>query len=373
MLDLKTLTESVQKNCHISDAQFAGHYTLCVFLLKMREYYRWENAIPQSQSLPKEAVGNWLTQRETEWDALESLPLAPINIGGESFEPFESEAINQHLNPLGYVYSGGIGVFHKPYFFLGKLEKKETQHGITLLVSSDEYARDLVAPPAMLQGNTVFIRKQCLRRAIWERIEEWLMKKPPESPIARTLACYSPQFKHGSISNTALYFTSSCAVSIDEEMELILDQITDNELESVYLHEIGEAQAQQLLGPQWEVLLNELPPSKAEWIVRAVRDHLADSLSTLPSLLETQNEASLHFYFANLAGMRRELFPEAVLAYQAWVESGNLTSLKDIVQLGRQRWLPLAQQILALHESATHSLTDAIETLCLSREGDQSS
>lgn len=57
MFDLKTLTESVQKNCHISDAQYAGHYTLCVFLLKMREYYRWENAIPQSQRLPKEAVG----------------------------------------------------------------------------------------------------------------------------------------------------------------------------------------------------------------------------------------------------------------------------------------------------------------------------
>ena len=350
MLDLKTLTKSVQKNCHISDAQFAGHYTLCVFLLKMREYYRWENSIPQSQPLPKEAVGHWLTQRENEWDKLESLPLSSISIGNESFEPFESDAINQHLNPLGYVYSGGIGVFHKPYFFLGKLEKKETQHGITLLVSSDEYARDLVAPPAMLQGNTVFIRKQCLRRVIWERIEEWLMKKPMESPVARTLACYSPQ----KVDDLAY-----------EEMESILDQITENELESVYLHEIGEARAQQLLGPQWEVLLNELPRSKAEWIVRAVRDHLADSLSTLPRLLETENVASLHFYFANFVGMRRELFPEALLAYQTWIESGNLTSLKDIVQLGQQRWLSLAQQILALHEANNDSLAGAIEALCL--------
>lgn len=370
MVDIKALTKSVQKNCHISDAQYAGHYTLCVFLLKMREYYRWEKAIPQSQSLPKKAVGDWLVQRESEWDELESLPLSPINIGDESFEPFESAAINQRLNPLGYVYSGGIGVFHKPYFFLGKLEKKATQHGINLLISSDEYARDLVAPPAMLLGNTVFIRKQCLRRTIWERIEEWLMKKPPDSPIARALACYSPQNTRNSMGDTlgekSSHSTPSTGVSIDKDMESILDQITDNELESVFLHEIGEAQAQQLLGPQWEVLLSELPRSKAEWIVRAVRDHLADSLSTLPRLLETQNEASLHFYFANFTGMRRELFPEAVMAYQTWIESGNLALLNDISQHGQQRWLALAQQILALHETNNESLTGAIEALCLS-------
>ena len=227
----------------------------------------------------------------------------------------------------------------------------------------------------MLQGNTVFIRKQCLRRMIWERIEEWLMQKPPGSPIARTLACYSPKNRRHSMGDTLRdklshatpsSTISTDAVSIDKDMESILDQITDNELESVFLHEIGEAQAQQMLGPQWEALVSELPRSKAEWIVRAVRDHLADSLSTLPRLLETQNEASLHFYFANFTGMRRELFPEAVLAYQAWVESGNLAPLKDISQQGQQRWLTLAQQILALHETHNDSLTSAIEALCLS-------
>jgi hypothetical protein len=45
MLNLGQVVATVQKNCHISDAQYAGDYTLCIFLLKMREFYRWENQI----------------------------------------------------------------------------------------------------------------------------------------------------------------------------------------------------------------------------------------------------------------------------------------------------------------------------------------
>lgn len=348
MLDLKTLTKTVQDNCHISDAQYAGQYTLCIFLLKMREYYRWEKNIPQSHSLPKEAVGDWLTARENYWDTLESLPFSPLVIGSQEFAPFDADAVNAQLNPLGLVYSAGIGVFHKPYFFLGQLEQQTNHNGITLLVSGKEYARDLVAPPAMLLDNTVFIRKESLRRMIWERIDEWRLKKQTDTAMARALACYSAQLP------TA------------DDMESLLDLITDNELNSVLLHEMGEAQASQLLGEEWEKLLAALPArSIAELIVRAVRDHLADSLSTLPTLLESQNIASLHFYFANLNGLRRELYPEAMQAYQSWVDSGNLASLEPLCQQGQQRWQAFAQQILELYSAADHidTLATAIEHL----------
>ena len=360
MLDLNALTATVQKNCHISDAQYAGQYTLCIFLLKMREYYRWENAIPQSHTLTKEAVGNWLTEREDYWDNLISLPLAPLTIAGQQFEPFDSEAINAILNPLGYVYSGGIGVFHKPYFFLGKLEKKSRQNGVTLLISSKEYARDLVAPPAMLQGNTVFIRKECLRRTIWERIEEWRLKKLSETAMARALACYTQ------------HDPSSIAQNLHPniDMESILDQMTDNELESVLLHETGEAQVKKLLGNRWEELLAALPPrSTAELITRAVRDHLADSLTTLPKLIAIKNTAALHFYFANFTGMRRELYPDALRAYQSWVDSGSLASLEQATQHGQQHWHTFAQQILDIYsaEYAADTLAERIENLCRDR------
>jgi hypothetical protein len=346
MLDLQLLTHRIQHNCHISDAQYAGHYTMCIFLLKMREYYRWEKGIPLSHPLPRKEVGEWLIEREQFWDELESKSLISLSLNNQEFDPFDSEQINAHLNPQGYVYSGGLGIFHKPYFFLGKLEKKEVRDNITLLVSSDEYARDLVAPPAMLLGDTVYIRKESLRRIIWERIDEWLLKQQKDTPMARALACYGFENQHNS------------------NMESLLDLITDNELESVLLHETGEAQARILLGTEWEELLHALPRSKAEFIARAVRDHLADCLTTLPSLVENGNEASLHFYFANFNGMRREIFPEAMKAYQHWVDSGSLVGLKEVYRNGQLYWQELAKKILDLYQTHTSRLAEDIETLC---------
>ncbi len=72
MLNLGQLVNTVQKNCHISDARHAGDFTLCIFLLKMREFYRWEHDIPFANNLPKDEVGEWLQEREGMWSDLES-------------------------------------------------------------------------------------------------------------------------------------------------------------------------------------------------------------------------------------------------------------------------------------------------------------
>ena len=58
--NLPQLTTAVQRNCDISDARHAGDYGLCTFLLKMREYYRWENELPFSHPLPRTDLGEWL-------------------------------------------------------------------------------------------------------------------------------------------------------------------------------------------------------------------------------------------------------------------------------------------------------------------------
>ncbi|WP_455210199.1 Sfum_1244 family protein, partial [Kaarinaea lacus] len=238
---------------------------------------------------------------------------------------FDAKQINAELNPLGYVYSSGYGVFNKPHFFLGQLKKTYKKNDVTIYISTCEYARDLVAPPAMSQGDTIFIREESLRRMIWEKIEEWQWKQDQDTAMARVLRYYRKE----------------------NDVERILDHLCENESNNVLLHEIGETEAGNLLGHEWEEMLNEMPRSKTELQIRAVRDHLADCISTLPALLEAENIPSLHFYFANFTAMRKELFPSAINAYKKWVETGNLTHIDKMATEGQHYWRDLAKQVLA--------------------------
>jgi len=71
-MDIRQLIDSVQLNCHISDARHAGNYTLCVYLLKMREFYRWEKQQTYSKKLSSDDIGAWLSKREQLWEEVEA-------------------------------------------------------------------------------------------------------------------------------------------------------------------------------------------------------------------------------------------------------------------------------------------------------------
>lgn len=58
------LIQNVQHNCVISDARYARDYSMCVYLLRMQEHYRWKNAIPLNCAVKGETLGDWV--RETE-------------------------------------------------------------------------------------------------------------------------------------------------------------------------------------------------------------------------------------------------------------------------------------------------------------------
>lgn len=324
--DLYSLSATVQHNCHISDALHARNYTLCTYLLKMREYYRWERHFPFNTTLPKEELGDWLSHRETLWEGLEEQEFEPIRVKKHKLDPFETSAINQELLPHGLVYSGGYGGHAAPHFFLADLISAGQREGLPVLIAGREHARDMAAPPAMLLDGTLFIRRESMRRMLWEKIEEWRWKKKHDA-MARAMACYG----------------------FEGNFERALEQMTDNEVESALLHEIGEWRAEQSLGEDWGKLLLAVSGTRGELVARAVRDHLADCVSTLPALLERENEASLHFYFASLGGMRRELFPELHDAYQQWNEGDRMQALRATVSQGAERWQEAAMRLVEMH------------------------
>ena len=339
MFNLGQIATAVQNNCHISDAQYAGDYTLCVFLLKMREFYRWENQLSFGATLPREDIGQWMQEREQLWEEIESKGFGSIILGDRQFDAFDAEDINRAIVPHGYVYSAGYGRFNKPHFFLGALERHEVRDGVTIYVSSCEYARDLVAPPAMSLGNVIFLRQESLRRFLWERIEEWRWNRGNEI-MERALEAYG----------------------IGEDDAAALDRMTRNETESVLLHELGEARAEKLLGDAWSRMLADLACTKAEMAVRAVRDLIADCLSTLPGLLARGDKAAIHFYFANFSGLRRHLYPEALNAYRNWITSGGDAILERLAEEGGTRWLATAREFLLMHERNGAEAARGIET-----------
>ncbi len=337
---LDSLSETVQYNCHIADARHAGDYTLCIYLLKMRELYRWEQGQTFSAPLGNQQVGQWLREREALWDELEDSPYRDITVAKESVSPFESASVNQYLTEHQLVYSGGMGINNRPHFFLAELEHVEQHDDITLYIAGRELARDMAAPPAMSHHGQIYIRKESLRRLLWEKLETWRWNRP-DNALGRAFACYD----------------------VENNLDQALEQMSEAEVDNVVQHERGEIQAGALLGAGWQTLLYAIPYSKAALQLRAIRDHLADCLVTLPTLLEKDAAPSWHFYFGNLNNMRKDLFPSLQTAYDRWLDTGSLTAMSEIIEKGKQHWLGLCQQVLQIENNDPIQQQKQIETL----------
>ena len=323
--NLSALIDTVQKNCTIADARHARDMTICTFLLEMREYYRWEMEIPYGARLPKDELGDWLNARESLWDTVEEESFVPLPVSG-GIDPFDADDVNRALVPYGLVYSSGLGHFRKPHFVLAELKRAEVREGVQVLVAGCEYARDLIAPPAAMRGGSIFLRMDAVRRLLWNKFEEWQWKEK-DTALGRAFAHYD----------------------FERNIERGLDRMAEAESEAMILHEIGEARAESLLGEAWNTMLGQLTSRHAELLARAVRDHLADCLVTLPTLLEREAIGSLHFYLANLSGLRRALFPALPQAYESWLGSRDTARLAELVSRAETHWLDAARQLTAAY------------------------
>ena len=64
------LVAAVQTNCHIADARHAADLTLCIYLLQMREFHRWERGLPFGATLARDAKADTVADAEALFAAL---------------------------------------------------------------------------------------------------------------------------------------------------------------------------------------------------------------------------------------------------------------------------------------------------------------
>lgn len=291
--ELQSLIATIQQNCRIADAWNAQENPMCIYLMKMRDYYRWTHDLPIHICPPGEQLGKWINQQEQLWEQLAEQPFEDLVINGQQFAPFDVPAINETLKAYELYYSAGYGRGGQAHFHLGEIHPIAALSVENLFITDREFARDMSASPAHTQQQTIVIRKDALRRYIWSKVEEWQWKKP-DNAMGKLMSIYP----------------------FEQSPESALEQMTNHELHAVLLHEQGEKEAGEILGPQWEEMLTAIQGRREEIICRAARDHLADTLVTLPVLLDEPNWPSIHFYFANLEGFRKLIWPQLHHCYR---------------------------------------------------------
>ena len=341
---LDALVAAVQTNCHIADARHAADLSLCIYLLQMREFYRWEQGLAFGAALDRQAVGRWLSAREALWAGLEARAFVPLPLAGQMFDPLDTDALNAALAPLGLVYGAGLASRDRPGFFLAQREPMQARSdGLVLQVCGRELARGLFAPPAALVGGqTVVLRRESLARWLWEKFEAFSLRHA-EGPFKALVDTYH------------LHDAPSFVAA--------LPSLVDDLCETLVLHELGEYRAGQWLEPGWAAMRLALAQRRTDLLVRAVRDHIADLEVTLPTLLDRGDAPALHFWFANYDGHRERLFPTLACAYAAWRGGDEGVALRRTAYAGALHFRRLAEQVLALHRQQGDAAEAAIERL----------
>lgn len=334
---LANLCATAQFNADLADAQHAQSSPLCIYLLNMRDFFRWERKVPFDQTLERSELGPWIRTREAHWDALrdgaitedqtvEYRPLFP----GVSDDPFNTLAIHDVLESKGLVYGAGIGRFGRPQFFLGRAIAREIRSDCEIVVCGEEFSRGASAAPAMSRGHEILIRQDALERWLWARYEEWQLH-PRDNGLSVAYASYADRI------------VAEYGHAIDPPV--VIRQMALHERETLILHELGERRIDADLGEDWHEMLDDMPSRKAELLARSIRDLLADCTVTLPRLLASDSFASIHCWFGLLDGVRLKLSPALLEAYQHWrtlPEGSRLAGL----EAARQHYAVAAERLL---------------------------
>jgi len=301
--------QQVQHNCDISDARYGGVYSLCGFLLRLRDLYKWEHHLPPWQEPEPADLLDWIDRREQRWEKLTACEFQLLTIGAETFDPFDSAAINLRLRPLGLIYGSGYAAAMKPSFFLARLIDSRRSGELQIDLVDRELARDLFMAPAMRQGPQIYARRSAMLFAIWDQIME--MRPSARDALFFALAQYN--------------LDASQVRSHPTELGPQLLRVAELELNTWVHHEIGEAREDVFQGYEWQEIVASYPDSPIELFARVVKDILADSHAEglLGHIIEHRKSSSLGFYVSFMRPFTRLLFPGVVDAFKEFRVSGD--------------------------------------------------
>ena len=80
-------------------------------------------------------------------------------------------------------------------------------------------------------------------------------------------------------------------------------------------------------------------------------------------IVQEQRQASLGFYVGFLIGLRKVLFPEIITAFEAFLQTGDWSSIEDARCQGREKARRLAERMREIADLIDHDPRDQIQRL----------
>ena len=353
------LVDAVQTNCHIADARHAADLTLCIYLLQMREFYRWERGLPFGAPLARDAVGAWLAEREALWAALEgrrlrALPLPLPGRTAASSTRSTSPRVNAALRPQGLLYGAGLVGAERPVFFLAELHEHRSAAttACSVQVCGREQARGLFAPPAALDRRRAPI---VLRR---ESLARWL--------LGEVRGLFGLRRADG-----RAFQAVAEAYGLDRDFDAALPRLARRAGRDAGAARAGRAPRRALAGPG----LGGDAPGAADAPHRPAT--CAPCATTSPTSTSRCRRcwtaaptASIHFWFASLRRRARGAVPVADAGLPGLARGDGGRALRRAMRRGEQHFARLARAGAgAAMRSDGERRAPQIERLLTSRRG----
>ncbi|NOZ77375.1 MAG: hypothetical protein GXO65_06915 [Euryarchaeota archaeon] len=172
-MSLVDIREQVLYNCELSNARHWGAYSICGLLIRLIDLYKWSTGAKPYARIDHELLMDWVSEKEGMWSELQDEEFREISLEGTDYDPFDIRGINAHLEPGGLLYGAGLVRSLRPSFFLAELEESWDEGDYRVNLLGREVARDLVAGPALTQGDAIYLRRDTLERFLWGKLEEY--------------------------------------------------------------------------------------------------------------------------------------------------------------------------------------------------------